>query len=494
MKKKLSIIIFSLLCHLVGFTQDSIYLTLDHALRLAGEQSLQTFLNKHYYMADYWAYRSYKADYLPSLNLRATLPNYSNATQLRFNSASMTDEFIRTQTLQADINLNVTQKVALTGGTFFVQSELNRIENFGSNKFTQYSSRPFRIGYSQELFGFNNMKWQKRIEPVKFKKARLEYVQNTENMYLTTVNLYFGLLRAYIQMEIAQNNITNTENLLQLANRRFELGLITREELLDLRLSQNNAVINLQQAGLNHRDAKENLLNFLMLPLDVDIAVEIPENIPVEEVDVQLVLQKALDNNPEILQFEQNMLEGQRNVEQANKSRHFRADVNLSYGVSGQDSHIVNVYSPDFENHQQAIVGINIPILDWGRNKGQYELAKSQYQLTQTSIQQSLQKFNQNALSQAIIFNIQKSRLESAAISDTLANESYELTMTRFRNGQVDVLRLTTSQSAKDYARLQYINALSEYWSNYYSIRKLTLYDFEKNEDIKFNEDELLKQ
>ncbi|TCO04423.1 TolC family protein [Natronoflexus pectinivorans] len=498
MKQKSFILIFFLLHQICSFSQGSIRLTLDDALELAGEQSLQTFLNKHYYMADYWAYRSYRADYLPSVNLQATPLNYSNASQLRYNSSSRTDEFIRTETLRSDLNLNVSQKVALTGGTFFVQSELGRIENFGLNEYTQYSSRPFRIGYNQELFGFNAMKWQRKIEPLKFEKAKLEYLQSTENMHLTTVRHYFGLLSAHVQMEIARGNISNTENLLQVANRRFELGTVTREELLDLRLSHNNAIIDLQQAKLNHREAKENLLNFLMLPIDVDVEVFVPENIPVEEIDVQKVLEKALANNPEILQLEQNILEGQRNVEQANRARHFSADVNLSYGISkddgfvGQNGSLSNVYSPEFDNYQQVRVGVNIPILDWGRNRGQYEMAKSRYHIAQVASQQSLQQFNQNAVTRAITFNIQKSRLESAALSDTLANESYELTMTRFKNGQVDVLRLTSSQRAKDNARLQYINALSEYWNNYFYLRRLTLYDFAKNEDIVFNEDELL--
>lgn len=494
MKLKPIILLILLLHHLGSYAQDSVQLTLDDAIKLADKQSLQAFLNKHYYMADYWAYRSYLADYLPSVNLQATPLNYSNASGLRYNSVSQSDEFIRTETLSSDINVNLSQKLALTGGTFSVQSDLARIENFGTKEFTQYSSRPFRIGYQQKLFGFNAMKWQKKIEPLKFEKAKKEYLQSTEEMHLTTVSYYFGLLTAYVQMEIAKVNIANTGNLLQIANQRFQLGSVTREELLDLRLSNNNAMIDLQQAQLNYREAKESLLNFLMLPVDVDIEVVIPQNIPIAEVDVQLVLQKALDNNPEILKLQQNVLENQRNVEEANRARHFSADVSLSYGLSkddgsvGQDGRISNVYSPDFDNYKQAVIGVNIPILDWGRNKGQYEMAKSRYHIAQVASQQSLQKFNQNAVTRAVTFNIQKSRVESASLSDTLANESYSLTTTRFKNGQVDVLRLTSSQQAKDNARVQYINALSEYWSNFFYLRILTLYDFEKNEDIVFDD------
>jgi len=151
-----------------------------------------------------------------------------------------------------------------------------------------------------------------------------------------------------------------------------------------------------------------------------------------------------------------------------------------------------NVYRPEFENYRQLTLGINIPILDWGRSKGQYEMAKSRHEIVQVAGRQSLQQFKQNAVTRAIAFNIQKSRVESAALSDTLANESYELTMTRFSTGQADVLRLTSSQNAKDNARLQYINALADYWKYYYTLRQLTLFDFENNNDIEFDEEKVL--
>ncbi|ASB47959.1 TolC family protein [Alkalitalea saponilacus] len=489
---KLKIIIILFLHQLTCFSQGSIRLTLDDALELAREQSLQSFLNTHYYMADYWAYRSYRANYLPSVTLRANPVSYSNASRLRYNSLSQTDEFIRTENLSSDLNLNISQRVAATGGTFFVQSELGRIENFGENSYTQYSSVPFRIGYSQQLFGFNAMKWQSKIEPLKFEKAKQEYLQSVEEMHLTTVRHFFALIRVSIQMEIARSNMENTKNLLQVAHRRFELGTVSREELLDLRLSENNAAITLQEANLNYREAKENLLNFLMLPVNIELEIDLPRHIPVHEVDVQLVLEKALKNNPEILQMEQSILENSRNVEQARTARHFQADVNMSYGMSKNDGTLSNVYSPEFDNYQQISVGINIPILDWGRSKGQYQMARSRQQVAEIANQQSLQQFEQSAITRAIAFNIQKSRVASAALSDTLATESYELTMTRFSTGQADVLRLTSSQAAKDNARLQYINAINDYWQSYFYLRRLTLYDFEKGEEIVFDEDKLM--
>lgn len=499
----LSFLIFTLKLNLL-LSQGTILLTLNDALKLAEEQSLQNFLNKHYYLADYWAYKSYKADYLPSLSFNSNPVTFLNVSQLRYNSISNLDEFVRTKNLGSYLGLDLSQKISATGGTFSAQSDLNRIQNFGNNNnnnnnFSQYSSQPIKIQYRQELFGFNEMKWQKKIEPIKYEKAKKEYLESTESLYLTTTSLFFNLLKIIAQKEISETNIENSTNLLKIAEKRFELGAISREELLDMRLSVNNLKIELEEVNLYFRERKEQFLNYLMLPIDTDIEIVVPNKLILNEVNIQLVLEKAIENNPKIMQIEQTLLENERNVEQANKGRHFRADLDLSYGISRDDGNpknsgnLYNVYTPDFEDYQKISVGINIPILDWGRNKGRYQMAKSQQKIAQTSTQQTLQQFKQSAITQAITFNIQKSKVESAAISDTLANESYHLTMERFKTGQSDVLRLTSSQKAKDNAQLQYINALSDYWYYYFTIRKLTLFNFENNEDIMFDEDKLIK-
>ncbi|MFW6042991.1 MAG: TolC family protein [Marinilabiliaceae bacterium] len=473
--------------------QDSIRLNLEDAIRLAQSQSLQSLINKHDYLADYWQYKSFRADYLPEVSLNSNPVAYNNASRLRYNSNTQTEEFVQSEEISSDLNVDVSQKLPITGGRFFVQSELARIENFGQNSYTQYSAVPVRIGYSQELFGFNPMKWEQTIEPLKFKKAKKEYVMAMEETAQETIDHFFKLLSARFKLDMARYNVSTTEELLEIARKRIELGTLTREELIDLRLSANNAKIEIQEARLAYREAKENLLNFLMLPAETGIKTELPEQVPIEETNPQKVLEEARENNPQILEQEQKILESKRNVAEAKSDRHFRADLNMSFGLSKNDGTaaekgtIGNAYSPEFENYQQVNIGINIPILDWGKNKGRFEMARSRQKVAETAAQKVLQEFEQDVVTSAISFNIQQSKLESSAVSDTLAKESYQLTMTRFKQGKTDVLKLNTSQKAKDKAQLQYINAMAEYWNQYYYLRKLTLYDFKNEQEISFD-------
>ena len=50
----------------------------------------------------------------------------------------------------------------------------------------------------------------------------------------------------------------------------------------------------------------------------------------------------------------------------------------------------------------------------------------------------------------------------------------------KFIIGKADVNSLTLSLNRQQEAQKNYISALQNYWLNYYKIRKLTLFDFER--------------
>src|SRR5450631_2852151 len=54
--------------------QDIKKLTFDEVIKLSEEQSPNALMAKHRFRASYWQYRSYQAQYLPSLTLSGTTP------------------------------------------------------------------------------------------------------------------------------------------------------------------------------------------------------------------------------------------------------------------------------------------------------------------------------------------------------------------------------------------------------------------------------------
>ena len=72
--------------------QDVKKLTFDEVIKLSEEQSPNALIAKHRFRSSYWEYRSYRAQFLPSLTLSGTTPDFSNGLAKVYDSNS--DQYI----------------------------------------------------------------------------------------------------------------------------------------------------------------------------------------------------------------------------------------------------------------------------------------------------------------------------------------------------------------------------------------------------------------
>ncbi len=500
--KRLLLLFVVLNVFLNTHAQEKITLTLTDVLRIAQNESLESFVVKNSFLTNFWQYKSFKADYLPELGLNSDLISYSNSNNLRYNSISKTEDYVRTETLNSNVALSLRQNIGLTGGAFYVEFDLVGNHNFGERAYTQFSSRPFSLGYVQKLFAYNQLKWQRKLEPQKYEKAKRDYLHDMEEVNIQTCTYFFNLIKAQITVEIASNNKATTDTLLLIAERRFLLGTIRKDELLELELNKNNTDIKLEEANMQYRKNREILLNFLRLDPNVEIDLLLPEVLELN-ISVDKAVQLAKNGNAEILKQKINLLTAESDVQKAKAERRFQTDLNMWCGISKVDGYydnlnnvavngkVANLYQGGFDDYQQLGLSLKVPILDWGKRKGEYRMALSRQEVARIRAEQALVAFEQDVATQVLEFNLKYNKVLSAEKSDDLAKMSYDLATVRFRRGGLDVLKLTNSQNAKDNARLQYINSLYEYWSDYYRIRKLTLYDFMKKENLGQNFEDL---
>ena len=90
---------------------------------------------------------------------------YNRNYTSRYDSEQNIDIYRRQQSLYSYGNLAIQQNLDLTGGTFFIDSELGYIRNFGEQTYSQFTSVPIRVGYRQDLIGYNPFKWEKGLRP-----------------------------------------------------------------------------------------------------------------------------------------------------------------------------------------------------------------------------------------------------------------------------------------------------------------------------------------
>jgi len=108
-------------------------------------------------------------------------------------------------------------------------------------------------------------------------------------------------------------------------------------------------------------------------------------------------------------------------------------------------------------------------------------------------VEQSRVDFEQKLLLDVQQFNLQDDQVMIAAKSDTVAAKMYEVTKQRFLIGRIDVLDLNNADAKKDQNKRSYIQALNNYWTFFYNMRALTLYDFVNKKPLGTDYDKLVE-
>jgi outer membrane protein TolC len=387
--------------------------------------------------------------------------------------------------MRTDANLSLNQNIAFTGGTLFLQSGIQRLDIL-DNKTSSYQTTPVIIGYEQSLLGYNYLRWDQKIEPLRFEEAKRAYVETMELVSANATLKFFNLAKAQTNLKIAVFNYAQADTLYTFAQGRYNIGTITENEMLQLEINRLTEESNMLNAQIDVDDCMQDLRAYLGISEAVDIIVKVDEDIPPFTVNLSLALQLASDNSPEILSMQRRKLESESLIARAKASAGLKADVYAQLGLTQTSAELSTAYQNPL-NQQYVELGIRFPILDWGRGKGQVRVAQSRRDMVFTQEEQNLSNFEQNIQKVVKQFNLQTGKVAIAAKTDRTAERRNEVARRLYILGQSTILDLNASILEKDAAKRNYINALYNYWSLYYTLRSLTLYDFEK--DIPLTED-----
>ena len=433
---------------LQGFAElfpDSLELTLSDAIALAQRQSSDALVARHSLEAAEWSYRNFRANYLPTVSLTSS-PSLNRQIS-SITQPDGTNVFVRQNQLNTDLSLNISQNVVLTGGTLFLRNNLQRLDEF-EQRTHGYSSVPFSIGYQQNLFGYNSLRWAKRTEPLRHSIARKQYAETMELVASRTSSYFFMLASAQTNLVIAQQNYAVSDTLLRYARHRYERGSITENEMLQLEVGMLTEETDRLNAEADVEDAMQALRSYLGIKEDVTLTV-VPDTLICNDVvDADEALALALANNPDPERLQLNIVESESALSSAKASRGLKADLYMQFGLSQKGTTLKEAYTQPL-NQQYVNFSLSLPLLDWG--------------------------FRLNVQKMVRQYNLQAYRVRIAYRTRETALRRYEVARWLYLQGRTSLLELNTSISEKDNAQRAFIGALQTYWSLYYGLRSLTL-------------------
>ncbi|MCB0804425.1 MAG: TolC family protein [Bacteroidales bacterium] len=495
LKKKATYIQFQIILILLVFSfqmlpaqEEPTKLTLQDAIDIARQQSPDALIARHTFLSSYWGYRSYMASYLPYLAFDGTLPEYRSSISPEIQGGSTIYNYTNENTLSGNLSLN--QQIGFTGGNVSVSSGLLRVDDFNEDT-SYFVSNLVNIAYTQPLFQYNRMKWERKIEPVVYEEAKKKYIEDMEQTSITATNHFFNLLLAQIEKEIAVINQANYDTLYKIAQGRYNLGKIAENDLLQLELQFLRSNSNVKEKELNFENQLFNFKSFLRIKEDYDIELIIPDDFKKVMVQYAKAVEQARYNNSTVLGFHRRLLEAERDLANAKYSERFNADITARYGIDN-NAQFLDDLTKDPSDLRIFTLGVSVPILDWGVTRGKIKQAESKQELVRTAVEQEQIDFDQEVFLLVSRFNMQYDQVKIAAKADTVAQKGYNITKARYLIGKISITDLNIAQAESNSSKGNYIQALWTYWRNYYQLRKLTLYDFERDQPIVVNYKELL--
>ena len=401
--------------------------TLDEVVNVLSLNSSTALIEKLNYQNEILQFEIYKKGFLPSFSLHSNPINFNRSLRMLQQPADGSYSYVEDYSNNGSAGISIRQKIGITGGELNVGSNINYLNDF-SRKRNSFSTTPFSIGYSQQLWrGRKLYRLEKKIEYAKNNIAIKQYCTKISQIQQQALGLFMKALLGRMEQDLARQTAQSNDTLLQLAHIKLNIGDITDYDLKQIELQSINSQYAYENAVKNYSEAQEHLAVFLGISFS---DVSIPEfNVPIA-IDTHSVLFYVKRNNPFSKQQEIQSLEAERSLFSAKLSNRFNGNVSLNYGVNQYADNFMDAYR-NGNIRQSIVIGVQI--------------AEKAYHLSQ---------------------------------------EQYRILIQKFSLGKVSVYELTAAQSDQNNAMQRYYSAIRDTYNSYFTLRTMALYDFKRNVEL----------
>ena len=494
---KIELIVFGVFISMIFVqsitAQDTIQysLNLQDVVSLAIEQSSDVKYAQNTNVNYYWRYKNFKTSNMPKLVLSGDLPTFVNSIEAVGQDNGST-VFQKVHNLTTSARLSLAQSIALTGTYISASTSATRFQDYIYHS-TQFNGSPLSFSFYQPIFAFNWLKWQKKTEPMIYDEAQRSFIETIESISLNSVYRFFSFLLVQTNFNLAESNLKNSTNNLQIAQTKKDIGTISENDYARNVLAVLNAQKSLNKAKLDFKNADFELKSYIGLPLNRKIDLQMPLNATLFEIDPAKALEEAKANRKESSNYKRRLIESDRNLVSAKRSTGLSATLQGSYGLANRANNLPGIYK---EAPLQQYLGLelSIPILDWGASASAVKMAETTRDLVIYDVEKDRIDFERSVIVQVEQFSLLKDLLVTTKEADKVAANGYLIALKLFQNGETTITDLNIALSERDNGKRDYIYSLQSYWVAYYKLRILTLYDFDKNAKIGYINPLLSKQ
>ena len=454
-------------------------LTLEESLEIALGESYSIKSAKYNLESSSKNLEAIKLGLRTSIDLQFDLPSYQRSLVSQFNTLTGSEEFYKVGNTTLEGRLFVTQPMLFSNGTVSIVGKL-----LGRDQFSDFTGTTrdyfsnLSIQLNQPLFVFNDQKADLERAEIRLEKTERNFNQTEREIIFNVTIKFFRLYQAKKSVEIAKNEVAQTEETYTTAVNKYKAGLIPEVESLQLEVDFATS----QNELLRTEQSFAELLNEFkfVIGLELNENIDISANIEFSEAEINLerAIENALDKRAELLNSESDISLNEMNIDEVDARRTIRVDLFANYGINKNDEKFNNIFR-DFQDSRSVVMSMSVPILDWGQNSRNVEAAVANYKNSVLSYNNLKESIKNEIISSVNRVNSSKKRVEVLSKTVEIAEKSYEQNLERFRSGNITSFELSQEQLRLTKAKSNSLDALIDY--------KIALADLERKSYLKFN-------
>jgi outer membrane protein TolC len=491
MRKIFLLVLTMLACYPLTRAEDY-NLTLEESIEIAKKKSYRMLvLDQELKIAEY-NLQSMTSSLKTHINMTLSLPKYEKTVSQKADSIGV---FFSVNSLAYLSGLTINQPLP-TDGNIFIQSGLSSYKNYYTG--TRSSNLNTRLGFRQPLdalYGYSSIKSALKNAQLAYERSNKILKREELNLVYSVSDTYYRLLSCQKETEIARLNLDHQTEAFEISKNKYEAGLIREVDALQMEVDLVQAQSDYDMAILEQSSWANSLKELLGIALDDRITLNSQLDYRIIIVDPEKAVQLALENRLEIREREIQIELQQLEVKRQRAAGMIRGNIEAYFekvGVASPHStanilnSIENSYSDFSRRPNNYGIGftISIPILDWGENRALVRASKarlSEYALRKVQVERDIETEVRN-LSAGINSNLKRLQLLEKNVA--VAEKSFEITLQRFSDGDIDSQSLALERNRLNTAYTSHLNAYINYQLALADLMRMTFYDFRNDERV----------
>jgi outer membrane protein len=435
------------------------------------------------------------------VNLNLQTPNFSENVQA-IQLPNQLPIYNTVGTLSWKSTLQLTQPILLTNGSLTLSSdfEQRRESVFQEQRDATDRSKRFlssiRVRFNQPLFVPNQLKLDLESAQLQLTYAQETYTSSQLNVIYNVTNSFYNTYSAQRRLEIAQEALTQQIQSTELAQKKYEAGLIPEVEALQMEVTLARSRNQLLQAQGNFTRQSDALKLELGLALEDTLSVNVTVEITPLEIDEAIAISHVLRHRASLRQFEINQRLSEIALQETRANGAIRGDLSASYERAGftsalpEDTSTRSLFDASWEDlrRRQRNLGLQfsltVPLWDSDLNRARVARAQTQLDRNKLTLENERKEVLLTIRNTIGRLRETQSRLDVLKQSEKVAQRSYEIDLARFENGDIAAQDLTRTRDDLTQARQNYLEAYIQYQIAIADLKRQTLYDFENNKSL----------